>query len=109
MTFRTIFAAAGLAIAALGATAPADAQPRGNYGYYDGGGYYGDGYDRYYGRGDRWYGDNDRWDRRDWRDDRRDWKRWKKHRRYYGWNDRRGRDCWRERHYGRSVLVCSRY
>ena len=104
MTFKTIFTAAGLMIATLGATAPADAQPRGSYGYYDD-----DDYDRYYDRSDRWYGDNDRWDRRDWRDDRRDWKRWQKHRRHYSWNDRRGRDCWREWYHGRRVRVCSWY
>lgn len=103
MNIKAIIAAAGLAIAGLGAEAPAEAHPR--YSGYDG--YYDGRYDRHYGY--------DRWDRRDWRDDRRHWRKHRKHwrnhhdRRHYGWNDRRGRDCWREWHRGRRVTVCSNW
>jgi hypothetical protein len=103
MSFKAILVAAGLAIATIGVSAPAEAQPRGYSGYYD------------RGYHDNWRGDRgnrgDRWDRRDWRDDRR-WERkhqkWRERdRRHYGWSDRRGRDCWREWHHGRRIRVCS--
>jgi hypothetical protein len=94
MKLKALFAAAGIAVAALGVTAPAQA--------HDG---------RYYGYDDRGYhdrGDYDRWDRRDWRDERRHWKKhhWRAQHRY-GWND--GRRCWREWHHGDRVRICNYY
>ena len=97
MSLKAILAAAGIAVAAMGLSAPAEAHPRGYNGYHD------RGYDH-----DR---RGDRWDRRDWRDDRkwdRKHRKWRdRDRRSYSWNDRRGRDCWREWHHGRRVRVCN--
>ena len=99
MSLKALLAAAGIAVGALGVSAPAQAHD----GYYD------------RGYSDRSYRDYDRWDRRDYRDWRDD-RRWREHRRWkrsnwrdgrhYGWNDRRGRDCWREWYRGRRVIVC---
>jgi hypothetical protein len=94
MKFRTLFAAAGLAVAALGASVPAQAH--------------------------RWHDDDDRydnrrydrqWTREDWRNNRRWQKHWRdrewRERHQYGWNN--DRRCWTEWRRGRQVQVCDYY
>ena len=95
MNIRTILAATGLAIAALGASSGATAQT------YNGG-------DRHYDRDHR---DDRRADRRDdRRDDRRGYDDRGRHYgwdrgRHYGW-DRHHRNCWVEWRHHRRVTVC---
>jgi len=89
MKIRNILAAAGLAVAALGASSGATAQT--------------------YNGGDRHYDRDHRDDRRDYRhDDRRNYRdgdRHYDHGRHYGW-DRHHRNCWVEWHHHRRVKVC---
>lgn len=90
MRFKTLFAAVGLAVAAMGASGAAHAHDRWDDRRWE---------DR------RWDGDR-RWDNdRRWTGDRR-WhnsRHWKKHdRRYYRPSNR----CWNEWHYGQRYRVC---
>ena len=99
MNFKAMFAAAGLAVAAMGMTGTAEARDR----WDDHRGGHHDRWDRY-DRHDRWdrHDRHDRWnrlDRRSWRDRRR-WER----SRHASW---RHRDrCWTEWRWGETVRVC---
>ena len=83
MKIRTILAAAGLAVAALGAGTAADAQT------YNGG-------NRHYDRSNDHRQDRHQARRADYRYD---------HGRHYGW-DRHHRHCWVEWHHHHRVTVC---
>ena len=92
MKFKAIFAAAGLAVAALGITGTAQARDR----WDEHRGSHHDRWDRH-DRHDRW----DRHDRRDWRDYRRSDRG-----RHYGWRDRG--HCWTDWRRGERVRICRR-
>ncbi len=93
MKLGSIFAAIGIAVAALGASAPAQAHDRWD--------------DRRWSHDRRWDGDR-RWDHdRRWDRDRR-WthdRRWANERRWYRDRDYRRR-CWNEWNRGRKIRVC---
>ena len=100
MKLKALFAATGLAFAALGTFAPAQAHR------------WNDdddrGYDRRYDD-DRRYGRH--WTKEDWRNHRRWQKHWRdrewRERHQYGWND--DRRCWTEWRRGHRVKVCDYY